>query len=361
MSDAAIAAALLDWYRQGARDLPWRRTRDPYAIWVSEIMLQQTRVETVIPYWERFVERWPSVEDLAAAELDDVLTAWSGLGYYRRARQLHQAASEVVERYDGRLPGDARELLTLTGIGRYTAGAIASIAHGKREAVVDGNVIRVLSRLFALEDDMRASRGQKKVWALAEQLVPESSPGDFNQALMELGATVCLPRSPGCERCPVATFCEGRERGLAEALPHLKKKKKPRPVSMVAAVISGKGDRVLLAQRKADGLFGGLWEPPMVEGGGVAEVRPALGERGVRPRSPLRVLGRVEHVLSHRRLNVEVATGRASRRWSLPTQSSGPYQRLAWRRLADEEVALSTLARKILTFAERESRQEALW
>lgn len=359
MKDGDLARALVDWYRRSARDLPWRRTVDPYAIWISEVMLQQTRVQTVIPYYERFLGRWPTVADLAAAELDDVLGMWSGLGYYRRARQLHQAATEVVEHHDGRFPQTATELVELTGIGRYTAGAIASIAHHEPTPVVDGNVVRVLSRLYALEDDMRASKGQKEVWAIAERLVPEQAPGDFNQALMELGATVCLPKGPRCEVCPVIGACGAQAQGRQQELPRLSKKKAPRPVSLVAAVVTDRRRRVLLAHRRAEGLFGGLWEPPMVPGHGVEQVREALGDCGVSRRSRLTNLGRVQHVLTHRRLDVAVAGGRAARAWRLPSTPPVPYEELAW--TSPAEVALSTLARKVLACAERQGRQEALW
>ena len=360
MTDEALAVALLGWYRERARDLPWRRTKDPYAIWVSEIMLQQTRVETVIPYYERFLERWPEVSKLAAAELDDVLSAWSGLGYYRRARQLHQAAGEIVDRYGGELPRTADELRTLTGIGRYTAGAIASIAHGQAAPLVDGNVIRMLSRVFGFEDDMRTAKGQRRVWDRAEQLVTAADvPGDFNQALMELGATVCTPKRPSCDGCPLAARCVAKAQARTAELPHLSKKKPPSPQSLVAAVVDDGEGRVLLAQRRPEGLFGGMWEPPMVAGETLSAVRGAMGEHGISSRRRLRIVGQVRHVLSHRRLTIEVVSGRARRRWELPKAPPDPYERLAWR--AVEEVALSTLARKVLDEATQGSRQEALW
>lgn len=359
MTDEALADALLDWYRSRARDLPWRRTSDPYAIWVSEIMLQQTRVDTVIPYYERFLARWPRVADLAAAELDEVLELWSGLGYYRRARQLHQAAGEVVERHGGELPRSAEQLVSLTGVGRYTAGAIASIAYGQATPLVDGNVIRVLSRLFGFEDDMRTAKGQRRVWERAGELVIADAPGDFNQALMELGATVCTPKRPACDRCPVAEPCVARRGDRVDELPKLSKKKPPEPRSLVAAVIEDRQGRVLLARRAREGLFGGLWEPPMVAGEALGGVREAMSAHGISPRRRLAVVGRVKHVLSHRRLDVEVAAGRADRGWSLPNDPVAPYGELAWRRV--DEVALSTLARKVLALAAEGSRREVLW
>src|SRR5690349_6148043 len=218
MLPAHFSFRLLEWYRAHRRDLPWRRTRDAYGIWVSEVMLQQTRVAVVVPYWERWMERFPGAAELAAAPLDDVLACWSGLGYYGRARNLHAGAREVVARYGGRVPGEAAELRTLPGVGRYTAGAIASIAFGRREPLVDGNVARVLARVYAVEEDVKSTAGQKRLWQLAGELVPDEAPGDFNQALMELGATVCTP-APRCEACPVAEACAARAAGRERELP----------------------------------------------------------------------------------------------------------------------------------------------
>jgi len=193
-----VAADVIRWYRDNRRELPWRRTRDPYAVWVSEIMLQQTRVETVVPYWERWMGRFPTVQALAAAPLDDVLAAWAGLGYYSRARNLHAGAREVVTDWGGSVPGRVDALLEIPGIGRYTAGAIASIAFGQPAPLVDGNVARVLARLFAIDEDVKSAAGSARLWALAADLVPAGAAGDFNQGLMELGATVCTPARPRC-------------------------------------------------------------------------------------------------------------------------------------------------------------------
>jgi A/G-specific adenine glycosylase len=221
----ALSGALVRWVRRDHRDLPWRLGRDPYAIWVSEIMLQQTRVEVVVPYYERFLERFPDVEALAAAPLDDVLRAWAGLGYYRRARQLHAAAAIVARDHHGRLPADEAALRALPGIGRYTAGAIRSIAFGEPAPIVDGNVARVLSRLFALPGGPGDSVWERRLWTLAGQLVPATDPSAFNQGLMELGATVCTPRSPRCAACPLARHC----RALAEGRPEAYPPPRPRP------------------------------------------------------------------------------------------------------------------------------------
>src|SRR5688500_1720350 len=223
MDPALIAAAVVAHYARAKRDLPWRRTRDPYAIWVSEIMLQQTRVATVIPYWERWLGRFPTVGALAEAPLDDVLAHWAGLGYYTRARNLHRGAREVVARWGGALPETAGGLREVPGIGAYTAGAIASIAYGERAPLVDGNVARVLARVFGIETDVKSTVGVKKIWALAgalmEGLADGTDPGDLNQGLMELGATVCAPRSPSCLACPLTAVCVARKQGRQDELP----------------------------------------------------------------------------------------------------------------------------------------------
>ena len=204
-----VRGALLGWYRRHKRDLPWRRTRDPYAIWLSETMLQQTRVETVIPYYERFLARFPSVQALAEAAPDEVSKLWSGLGYYSRARNLHAAARKVVDGYGGELPSDVAALQELPGIGRYTAGAVASIAFDRAAPIVDGNVARVLARLLDLRDDVSAPATQQRLWAEAEALARGPKPGDLNQSLMELGALICTPRAPKCLLCPLRVSLAG--------------------------------------------------------------------------------------------------------------------------------------------------------
>src|SRR4051812_16418949 len=222
---ARLQETLLSWYAVCRRDLPWRRTRDPYAIWVSEIMLQQTRVETVIPYYERFLTRFPTAMALAEAPPDDVLAAWSGLGYYRRARLLLDGA-RVVAGKGGIVPGDRVALLEVPGVGKYTAGAIASIAFGEPVGLVDGNVARVLARVFAIDEDMR-KRGMRTAEVVADAIVAKRDPGAWNQALMELGATICTPRSPSCERCPIASRCRALRENRVAHLPVLSEKKAP--------------------------------------------------------------------------------------------------------------------------------------
>ncbi|HEX4512340.1 MAG TPA: A/G-specific adenine glycosylase [Polyangiaceae bacterium] len=257
-----IAGPLLAWYRKYRRDLPWRRTQDPYAVWVSEMMLQQTQVATVRDYYERWMKRFPTVAALARSDEDDVLHAWQGLGYYSRARNLRNGARAVVTEHGGRVPSTVEALRALPGIGPYSAGAIASIAYGVRAALVDGNVVRVLCRLFGLRGD--PSRGPLKndLWRLAERLVPEDAPGDFNQALMELGATTCTPRSPNCDACPLSRECVAHRDGTVRELPELPKRDAPVTVARAAAVVWRRG-RVLVIQVPDDAArWRGMWQFP---------------------------------------------------------------------------------------------------
>ena len=328
-----IAAALLRHFDSERRSMPWRETSDPYAIWVSEVMLQQTRVDTVIPYWERWLERFPTVETLAEAELDDVLKEWEGLGYYSRARNLHGAARMVRERFDGDVPSDPDTLRELPGVGPYTAGAIASIAYGVPTPAVDGNVRRVLARLYDLEAPTAA-----ELRTLAAALVPDDRPGDFNQALMELGATICTPRSPDCDACPLAEWCEARRLGVQELRP-LPRAKKPIPEETVRTAVIVRGDgALLLARRPEDGLLGGLWEFPGAEAGeadddgpdGIAEAGwardrwppgverlieangwPAGVASLIQASEPVAALDPVVHTFSHKRVTYEPFLGRA--------------------------------------------------
>ncbi len=298
---------LLSWYDKRARPLPWRETRDPYRIWVSEVMLQQTQVKTVELYYGRFVGRFPSVEDLAQAAPDDVMKSWEGLGYYGRARHLHRAAREVVERFNGRVPDTLEALLSLSGIGRYTAGAILSIAFEKPEAVLDGNVIRVLSRMFHVTDDVRKTSTQKMLWSLSEGLLPKRRIRDYNQALMELGALVCRARNPACSDCPVSAICEANRLSLQRELP-VKSPRKPIPHHEVTAGIIWRDDRFLITRRPPKGLLGGLWEFPggkleqgeNLEGCLKREIREELGitiEVGA-------CLISVEHAYTHFRITL---------------------------------------------------------
>lgn len=304
-SVAAARAKLLRWYAASGRDLPWRHTSDAYAIWVSEVMLQQTRVETVRRYYDRFLARFPTTHALAAAPEDDVLSAWSGLGYYRRARLLHQGVREVVARYGGEVPESPDERLALPGIGRYTAGAIGSIAFNRPEPIVDGNVARVLCRLNAISTPLGRADTETRLWNEAGLWVEGSQPGDLNQALMELGATVCTPRAPACDRCPLRSTCLARRLKQVEALPVPRARKAPRPVDWVAVFAADASGRLLLS-RGRDALFGGLWNLPMAEGRGRARVRRLLTELGLDGTLRTRATATVEHVLTHRRMRVQL-------------------------------------------------------
>jgi A/G-specific adenine glycosylase len=259
---ASLADSLLHWFERHHRKLPWRKARDPYRIWVSEIMLQQTRVEAVRPYYERWMARFPTLDRLAEAPVDDVLKAWEGLGYYARARNLHTAVREVAARYGGAVPDDPEAVRSLPGVGPYTAGAILSIAFNRPEPAVDGNVLRVIARLYAIEADILKPSTRTAVEGVVLSLIPAGRAGDFNQALMELGALVCTPTSPRCGACPVAGACSARREGSVDRLPLRAKAKAPRPVDMVAGIVRRADGRLLLTRRPAEGLLGGLWEFP---------------------------------------------------------------------------------------------------
>lgn len=312
MKTAALRKRLLAWYDANKRDLPWRRTRDPYAIWISESMLQQTRVETVIPYYERFLARFPDVQALADADEEAVLGAWAGLGYYSRARNLQRAAQILRDRHAGRLPQEAQELRELPGIGRYTAGAVASIAFDRPEPVVDGNVIRVLTRLHRIEGDPRSAGVAQRLWQAAAELARGERPGDLNQALMELGATHCAPNAPRCPACPWTRACVAQRDGVADRLPTRAARKAPLRVEAAGIALRRSG-RILLVKRPAGGLLGGLWELPAVELRPAEKPARAL-RRLLAGRLGLRIgrlvhAARIEHVFSHRRLALELYRG----------------------------------------------------
>ncbi len=256
-----IRRAMLRWFTKHARDLPWRRSRDPYPVWLSEIMLQQTRVETAIPYFERFMTEFPTIESLAQAKEDRVLKLWEGLGYYSRARNLHLAAKVIVKEYGGQFPKASRELSAIPGIGRYTAGAIASIAFGEQTPVLDGNVKRVFSRLFRIEECIDEGPVIQQLWELAELLVPRERPGDFNQALMELGARICIPRNPDCPQCPVKAVCKAFAQDVQKTLP-IRRQRKAVPHHHIVAAAIRKNGRYLLGKRPPKSMLGGLWEFP---------------------------------------------------------------------------------------------------
>lgn len=358
----ALQRALLAWFQAARRDLPWRAgagrpAPTPYAVLVSELMAQQTRVETVIPYFERWMQRWPTVAELAAAPLQEVLEHWSGLGYYRRARHLHAAAQAVVARHGGAIPSEIDALAALPGLGPYTVGAVRSIGLGLPTAAVDGNAGRVLARWLAARDPLASTAGRKAVWAAAEALAhapaASAAPGAWTQALMELGATLCTPRRPDCGRCPVHGFCQARAEGLETQLPTPTARRKPLDLQAVCALlvrVSADGSaHALIGLRPEQGRWAGLWEPPTVEGP-QAETRMGqwLAAQGLPAGTSLPPL---VHVLTHRRYRVTLLRvpvqasaspdlrplNYAAARWqALPVQQQrgGGLSRLAWRALA---------------------------
>ena len=261
MSRSPLQTGLLNWYAKNKRTLPWRDHPDPYAVWVSEIMLQQTRVDTVISYFENWMRLFPTVHALAKASERSVLNAWEGLGYYSRARNLHKAAKIVADEYNGRLPQDLELLIRLPGIGRYTVGAIASISFGMDEPALDGNLKRVYTRLFDISTPIDSSAGEKQLWEIAKNNLPKGRAGDFNQALMDLGATICVPKIPRCGICPVMSECVAYKNKTQEQRP-VRKAKKEVPSYVHAAGVILKRGRVLLGQRPEKGLLGGMWEFP---------------------------------------------------------------------------------------------------
>ncbi len=293
--DQNVSGALLRWYDEHARDLPWRRTSDPYAIMVSEFMLQQTQVKTVIPYYRSFLERFPSFAHLANAPLERVLEAWKGLGYYRRARNLHAAAKAIVDRFGGEAPASWDEMRGLPGIGDYTAAAVLSIAYGKPYPVVDGNVIRVGARLLAADEPADSSRLRREIASGLAAIIPHDRPGDFNQAMMELGATLCSVQRPACERCPVTRYCRARAEGREVELPVPARRSKVKEERFHVLVLR-MGGATLLVKRPEEGLLAGLWEFPRAalgdEGAKTPErIFPVLASLGVIEESPAPDLG----------------------------------------------------------------------
>lgn len=346
---SAVVKNLLRWYRRNARDLPWRRGVDAYGAWIAEVMLQQTRASTVIPYWKRWLASLPTVDDLAKADSDQVLKLWEGLGYYARARNLRKAAQAIQENHEGRFPEQFGDILALPGIGPYTAGAIASIAFGQARPALDGNVIRVLCRVDGVADCVERSEVKRRLWNRAEVLVlrasrtgkpspsqtqrpPNQTPnpcGDFNQALMELGATVCLPRRPLCDLCPLRRICRARKNGLAESLPNLGKRRKSVRRNHVAVVLHKRG-RFLVRRRAAKEINGGLWEFPSNE----ADAGDPGGFQWLEKvwrQSPdsLRILGEIKHSITVHRITLKVYAAEVRRgfcnlgesyRWILPDE-----------------------------------------
>lgn len=336
------ARLLLEWYDRGHRQMPWRGLTDPYAIWVSETMLQQTRVETVIGYFSRFMARFPTVADLAAADEAEVLKLWEGLGYYSRARNLHKGAQQVMERFGGVMPDTVEKLLTISGIGPYTAGAVASIAFSRAVPAVDGNVIRVVSRVNGLRESMGQTSAKKQLEALAAAMVDPNRPGDYNQAVMDLGATVCTPGTPDCAVCPLQSVCDAYAKGDAEELPKLEKKKPPKELNYDVLILRQNG-RAVLSQRK-EKLLEGLYVFPMLEGHDEPEAirQRAAQQTGLLLTTPVRI-GEGHHVFTHRiwRMNIYLADAEG--------ECKAPY---AFYSLEDmEKITIPTAMRAAVTLA----------
>lgn len=306
---------LISWFKREQRDLPWRKDQDPYKVWVSEIMLQQTRVDTVIPYFNRFLEWFPTIDDLADAEEERVLKAWEGLGYYSRVRNLQAAVKEVREKYNGVVPNTAKEISSLKGVGPYTAGAILSIAYGIPEPAVDGNVMRVLSRILSIREDIAKPASRKIFEEAVRQLISQEEPSSFNQALMELGALICTPTSPSCLLCPVRDHCQGFEEGVQEMLPIKSKKNKQRKVQLGAVILTDDSGKILIHKRPETGLLANLWEFPNIE----------IHLRNQKERNQIdtifqdefgiaietgKIIGQIEHVFSHLIWNIHVYEGK---------------------------------------------------
>ncbi|APH06248.1 A/G-specific adenine glycosylase [Bacillus weihaiensis] len=307
---------LLSWYKAEKRDLPWRMDQDPYKIWVSEIMLQQTRVDTVIPYFHNFIEKFPTIEALATADEEDVLKAWEGLGYYSRVRNLHAAVKEVKEVYGGIVPNTPEEISKLKGVGPYTRGAILSIAYDIPEPAVDGNVMRVFSRILSIWEDIAKPKSRKTFEDATYELISKEDPSSFNQAVMELGALICTPTSPSCLLCPVREQCTAFEEGVQAELPVKSKKKKPKPLQMAAVVLYDEQGKLYIHKRPSSGLLANLWEYPNVEIDADSEktyreqLNQFLLEEYTVEADLSELVGTVEHIFSHLIWNISVFVGK---------------------------------------------------
>jgi A/G-specific adenine glycosylase len=298
---------ILTWYSKHARDLPWRNQPDPYAIWVSEVMLQQTQVSAVIPYFTRWMKRFPDILTLSQASEGDVLSMWEGLGYYARARNLSKASRVVMRDYRGVLPADMNELRKIPGIGRYTAAAIASMAFGADEVALDGNIKRVISRVFNIRIPVNTNNGEKTLLVLASRYLPAGRAGDYNQALMDIGATICLPKNPECGICPVKNICEAWNKNLQGSLPVLIRKPIP-PTLVKAAAVVKRGRKVLIIQRQSNGLLGGMWEFPsaQVKGNPSAELSSVINSTYKLKVTSSKYLDTINHAFTHFKLTEHV-------------------------------------------------------
>lgn len=300
---ADFTQKLLAWYGESGRDLPWRNTRDPYRIWLSEIMLQQTTVTAVIDYYQRFLEKIPTLEALATSPLEDVIDLWAGLGYYSRARNLHAAAKMVVQQFQGQFPDKVESLQQLPGVGRSTAGAISSLAFDQSAPILDGNVRRVLCRLFALQEPPRSTGADKQLWQWSEQLTPDKQVHDYTQAIMDLGAMICLPRKPLCDQCPLLELCQSHKLGLEQKLPVKAASKKIPTRSEIALLINHHG-RYLVRRRIATGFLGGMWEFPTIslaaDENSTEKLNFLLSDFSLQ--GTAEPIGNIQHIYSHFRL-----------------------------------------------------------
>ncbi|HVR69678.1 MAG TPA: A/G-specific adenine glycosylase [Vicinamibacteria bacterium] len=341
-SPAWLQRRLLEWYRRHRRDLPWRRSRDPYRVWVSEVMLQQTTVKAVVPYYERFLARFPTLASLAAASEHDVLASWSGLGYYHRARNLRRGARHVLDHHQGSFPATLEAALAVPGVGLYTASAVLSIARDVPLPVVDGNVRRVLARLFALRGP--EWRKDAAFYNRAEELLERKAPGEWNQAVMELGATVCLPRRPACPACPLRGPCQAVALGIQDELPEGRARRAAVDVTVAAALVERDG-RVLLVRRGEGRLMGRMWEVPQtsLESRGLRDLARELRERHGLELTPGPLVARGRHAITFRRIRLEAYRAR------LRQEPPPDAQRFLW--ATPEEIAalpVSSLTRKVL-------------
>lgn len=299
---------LLSWYEKNKRKLPWRETTDPYHIWVSEIMLQQTRVDTVIPYFNRFIAKYPTVYSLAEAPEEEVLKMWEGLGYYSRARNLHSAVREVVDKYEGKVPDEKAELSTLKGVGPYTQGAILSIAYNQPEPAVDGNVMRVFSRLLLINDDIARARTRNAFEKIVSEVISKVDPSSFNQAIMDLGATICTPKSPTCLFCPVQEYCRAFEAGAQEQLPVKSKGKKQKSLQYIVPLVVNPDGKYLIEKRPEEGLLANMYQFPMIpnEATDIKELQVLFAEEyGIELQFGEKQ-GELKHVFSHLIWNLDI-------------------------------------------------------
>ena len=359
---------LLGWFRQFQRDLPWRRSKDPYRIWLSEIMLQQTRVAAVIPYYQRFLDRFPDVHALASAPEEEVLRLWSGLGYYIRARNLQRAAQRIVAKHGGVFPRDEAAALELPGIGSYTAAAILSIAHGAKHAALDGNAARVLARIFAVRGDLRDAKRWQELQTQADALLEPKFPGDWNEAIMELGATLCTPRAPQCLLCPVAQFCRARKLGLAESLPARRKKRVTLQVTLASVVLlDPRGNTLLLpppeaaeipsSQSEVSALVSKMWHFPTVtvEMNASGELRGYLKKLLIKvaktPRLDSQPVATVRHAVTYRAVTIQVFQVQFAQLPRIPGTRILSLSALA----RHSSLAISNLTRKIAFAAQASS------